>query len=144
MKNQEKRFSINENEYKGKFDIIKSLLTNRDEVMFAYLHGSFQNKTNFGDVDVALYLTGVPEKGFLQYELDFEQEMEAVIKLPVDIRVLNNAPPSFKYSAIKNGIRLVDSDEDARVEFETTTFKLYFDFLPYRQQYLREALEIEV
>lgn len=130
MKNQEKRFSINVNEYKGKFDIIKSLLTNRDEVLFAYLHGSFPNKTNFGDVDVALYLTGVPEKGFLQYELDFEQEMEAALKLPVDIRVLNNAPPSFKYSAIKNGIRLIDSDEDARVEFETTTLKLYFDFLP--------------
>jgi predicted nucleotidyltransferase len=139
-----KRFSVSEENYKDIVGVIKTILNNRKEIIFAYLHGSFLARTNFGDVDIAIYLSGVQEEKFMQYEFKLEQILESAINFPVDIRVLNNAPPSFKYNSIKKGIRLIDKNINTRVDFETHTYKIYFDFLPFRQRYLKEALELEV
>ncbi len=124
--------------------IIKTL-ENKVDISFAYIHGSFLKRDFFHDIDVAVFLREVPES-FLQYELALEAEcMAAIGRYPVDVRVLNTAPLSFRYHVIKEGIRaLVKRDSEARTAFEEATLAHYFDFAPYRAQYLKETLGVGV
>jgi hypothetical protein len=60
--------------------------------------------------------------------------------LPVDLRILNDAPLSFRYNVIRYGRPVFVRDSDARFEFVEATLRGYFDFAPYREMYLRETL----
>jgi len=115
-------------------------LEKEQQIVFAYLHGSFLQKNNFGDIDIAVYLKEVSEEKIMSYEFRLEEILEKFTSFPVDVRVLNNAPPSFCYSVIKNGIKLLNRDEENCSDFETMTYKIYFDFLPFRRRYLQEAI----
>lgn len=139
-----KRYQIDDQSYQKVLNKIEKALENESQIVFAYLHGSFLQKTNFGDIDLAIYLQGISEQYFLKYEASLERSLEESISLPVDVRVLNTAPLAFRYSAIKNGLQLINKDHNKRVDFETMTFKLYFDFQPFRKRYLEEALNHEV
>lgn len=110
------------------------------EISFAYLHGSF-GEGAFRDIDVAVYLRETPSVSVLQYELKLESElMKTLGKYSVDIRVLNEAPLSFRFQVIRQGVLLFARDEDERAEFQERTLLDYFDFLPYRNDYLKETL----
>lgn len=111
------------------------------QVVFAYLHGSFVESQQFRDIDVAVYLYDeMTSMDRLEYELELEEKLTRKLKYPVDVRSINSSPPSFNYSVIKNGYKLVDKNEGIRVDFETMTLKRYFDFLPFRQKYFQEIL----
>ena len=125
-------------------EAIREVLKNHEEILFAYLHGSFVKKDAFRDIDVAIYLERMPAS-VLEYELQMETDlMKALRKYIIDVRVLNGAPLSFKYNVIKDGIVLLSKDDDKRADFEEKTIVLYLDFLPYRKLYLRETLGVEV
>lgn len=116
-----------------------SLLGYKDEILFAYMHGSFLVSKNFRDIDIAVYLDEANSKEQLKYELRLEEELTRELNYPVDVRSLNQAPPSFAYAVIKNGRRILVNDEDKRVDFEMRTLQKYFDFLPFLRRYLQEA-----
>jgi len=125
-------------------EAIRAVFKKHEEILFAYLHGSFVKKDAFRDIDVAIYLERMPAS-VLEYELQMETDlMEALRKYIIDVRVLNGAPLSFKYNVIKDGIVLLSKDDDKRADFEEKTIVLYLDFLPYRKLYLRETLGVEV
>ena len=125
-------------------EAIRAVFKKHEEILFAYLHGSFVKKDAFRDIDVAIYLERMPAS-VLEYELQMETDlMKALRKYIVDVRVLNGAPLSFKYNVIKDGIVLLSKDDDKRADFEEKTIILYLDFLPYRKSYLRETLGVEV
>lgn len=123
---------------------IKNALIKRPEIVFAYIHGSFTKQVDFKDIDVAVYLKDVPSS-LLQYELALETElMGAVAHYPVDVRVLNGSPLSFKYHVIKEGTLLMVRDDDMRADFQEATLSGYFDFAPYRTMYVKETLGLGV
>lgn len=128
--------------------ITKSLalyLEQREEICFAYLHGSFVGDGPFGDIDIAVYLnTEMEPAQALEYELDLEIAAEKIVKYPVDTRLLNRAPLSFRYSAIKNGKAIVSRNEEKRVDFHARTITRYCDFAPYRRRCLKEAFGFEI
>ena len=88
---------------------------------------------------MAIYLKSNPAE-LLQTELNLESELYNLISYPVDVRILNSAPLSFRYNVIKHGRHLAVIDDDARCDFEEMTCSAYFDFAPYRKMYLKEAL----
>lgn len=113
-------------------------------ILFAYLHGSFVACKRFSDIDVAIYLREVPDT-ILDYELDMEIALgNAVDGIPVDVRILNGAPLSFRYNVVKSGVPLVVKDDDERAEFQERTVAHYFDFAPFRALYLKEAFGLAV
>ena len=125
-------------------EAIRAVFKKHEEILFAYLHGSFVKKDAFRDIDVAIYLERMPAS-VLEYELQMETDlMKALRKYIIDVRVLNGAPLSFKYNVIKDGIVLLSKDDDKRADFEEKTIILYLDFLPYRKSYLKETLGVEV
>jgi len=119
---------------------VKAFLRGQPDIIFAYLHGSFLKADRFRDIDVAVFLKN-PAPSTLQAEIRLETELAKVIKkFPVEIRVLNHAPLSFRYNVIKDGSAIVVVDDALRCEFMETTLRDYFDFAPFRRLYLKEAL----
>jgi len=122
-------------------EIITDILKKREEILFSYIHGSFM-ENDFRDIDIAVYLGD--NKQFLKYELKMEREIEDVIGFPVDVRVINQAPLSFRFNVIKNGILLFSNDENIRCDFESLGIVEYHDFDYQMKNYRKEAMGIEI
>ena len=123
---------------------ITKFLKDEDKILFAYLHGSFLNE-RFRDIDIGIYIdANLSKKKVLKYELFLEDELSKKLSYPCDIRVLNHAPLSFKFSVIKHGIILLSKNESRRADFECLSIVEYHDFDFYRTRYLRDALGIKV
>ena len=125
--------------------VLREALENERGLCVAYAHGSFIERGPFRDIDVALYYHPTPEFNLLDRELDMEVALEealieAGIRIPVDVRIINQAPLSFRYGVIKDGELLLVRDDDRRVDFEVLTLSKYFDFAPFRAAYLTEVL----
>jgi predicted nucleotidyltransferase len=73
----------------------------------------------------------------VEYEISLSLQLEKKLGLPVDIKVLNNAPLSFRYHATR-GILLLTQNESVREDFLRRTWSEYFDFLPLARIYQEE------
>jgi predicted nucleotidyltransferase len=63
-----------------------------------------------------------------RYVLDLSVGLEAEVRLPVDVQVLNEAPLSFKYRVVTEGRLLLSRDERLRKELVNTITREYLDF----------------
>lgn len=108
------------------------------EITAVYIFGSFVGQDGFGDVDVGILLSTDEPAQPLAYELNIENLLEKEIGFPVDVRILNGAPLSFKQNVIRNGLLIVDNDPNRRAAFEGNVRKQYFDFSRFRERYLKE------
>jgi hypothetical protein len=120
---------------------LKELLIKEESIMFAYLHGSFLNEEEFNDVDIALYLDekAIKEIEPVDFELSLSLKIGKYLKVPVDIKILNYAPLSFRYQ-VTRGYLLVNRLNLKREEFLCKTWSDYFDFQPIARIYLKEVL----
>ncbi|MCU0289544.1 MAG: nucleotidyltransferase domain-containing protein [Acidobacteria bacterium] len=122
-------------------------LSEKPEILFAYLLGTFLTRDDFKDIDVGIFLDPQKILGMdtLRYELELSIEMESLIKagelfkrcIPIDIKVINDAPVTFRYSVSK-GKKLFSKDENAREEFLCRTWQEYFDFQYILDTYYKE------
>lgn len=122
-------------------DAIRRRLEERQEILWAYLHGSFLEAGPYRDIDVAVWVE--PKHGdhpeWRRYELDLSVALHLATRQPVEVRVLNDAPLAFRYHALKGQPLLVRNWEELD-EVKVRTWDDYFDFLPFARQYLREVL----
>ncbi len=133
---------VNEDKKAELIALIKETLMN-EHILFAYVFGSFITEQMFNDIDIAVFvdLQKISPRTLLEYEIELEQKLSKNIKgYKLEIKTLNNAPVSFKYQVIKNGLPILVKDEDSMVDFETLTFSMYFDFEPLHRAYLKEVL----
>ncbi|MGH8548961.1 MAG: nucleotidyltransferase domain-containing protein [Methylococcales bacterium] len=111
------------------------------ELVFVFLHGSFLVESTFRDLDLAVYVR--PESGndlrFRDYEADLAVDLTLKAGIPVDIRVLNDAPVGFRYHALKGRLLMV-RDENMLDEFRARTWDEYCDFAPFAREFLRGVL----
>ena len=120
---------------------IKDLLDAQSEISFAYVHGSFVDGETFGDIDIAVYLAPMPPGIDIYYEFALENAVEEETGYPVDVRIINEAPLSFKFNVLCGGKCILEKDEDIRVAFQEHTMSMYYDFAPFRERYLKEVME---
>lgn len=85
---------------------IKKVLTHKDEVILAIIHGGFVNSKVFRDIDIAIYIENVDDKH--TYADEIKYELEKTISIGVDVQILNNSPPSFMLNVLKEGIVLIE------------------------------------
>jgi uncharacterized protein len=113
----------------------------RDEVVLLYLFGSSARgrKTKESDIDIAVL---IDESGFKKTDLErFRKEYYAASPRfslrPVDIVILNTAPPFLKYQVLKKGRILFDKERDLRVKFTEKAITEYLDYKPIQDIYLK-------
>ena len=84
------------------------------------------------------------KKEAIHLEFEIESELENAVHFPVDVRILNRSPLSFRYNVFKEGTLLFSKDELTRSDFISLTMVMYHDFNFYRKRYMKEALGLEV
>ncbi|MEM1610744.1 MAG: nucleotidyltransferase domain-containing protein [Sulfolobales archaeon] len=99
-------YKLSREERERVLKILKSFLGERGEVVLAILYGSFLREHGFRDIDIALYIRGNIDP--LNYKLALEEELEKALKLPIDIKILNEAPPWFIKKVIEEGEILLE------------------------------------
>lgn len=109
-----------------------------DNILAAYVFGSFVEDKPYSDIDLGLLMLNDPGNPVV-LEIDFETEIEKTTGCPVDIRILNGAPLSFCQQVIRTGEVILDTDPNIRADFEGRILKKYFDFSRFRTQYIREV-----
>lgn len=120
--------------------ILSEQLAEQEDVLVAYLHGSFL-ETMYEDVDVAILFSDPPKGGdLLRRSLRLSEELTRLLEpgLEVDVQALNEAPLPFRFEALRKGRRLVTRDEQARVQHETETIRDFHDFQHHLEHYRRE------
>jgi predicted nucleotidyltransferase len=122
-------------EEKARLDFLRKRLEGIDDMIFAYVHGGFLERSFFRDVDVAVWISDV-EKAFY-YTVNFSAKLEVEAGLPVDLHVLNMAPLPFKHHIFTTGMLLFSKDEELRHRIVDQTIKEYIDLK------LTEQLSIE-
>jgi len=125
-------------------EVLCRCLEKEKNILFAYLHGSFAEGRPFRDIDIAVFAeeSKIPKEKALDFEMSISLKLEKIIKMPVDVKVINYAPLGFQYHST-GGILLVCRDDDLRVDFLTKMRSLYFDFKPSSERFLREMLHAE-
>lgn len=93
------------------------------------------------DLDVAVLVPEGSMRDPLRAERLANRLAEALGDGPdLDVRLLNDMPLALQGRIITEGRRIYEGDAERRVEFETATRRLYFDFLPLIDRDAREGL----
>jgi|SRR5690625_4347986 len=107
---------------------ITDYLSKQQDIMFAYLFGSFVDKERYRDVDVGIYMDSYPDLirlGSLQAGLD-----KLLKGIKVDLVLLNKVPqknPTLGFQVINRGNLLLNKNRNLHEDFKNRTVFHYFD-----------------
>ncbi len=117
------------------------LATCSEQIVCAYLYGSTaraQAKPT-SDIDLAVLYREAPAATLDGLGLDLAGMLECRLRRPVDLVVLNRAPPDLVHRILCDGVLVLDRDPSRRIAFEVRSRNEYFDVLPYLREYRRAA-----
>lgn len=117
---------------------LSDLLAARPEVSFAYLFGSFAEGLPFHDIDIGVYLRSEEDADEPMPGVNLANRLSDELQLPVDVRVLNRAPISFAFHAVR-GELLIERDSNVRGDFVEYIIARYLDMKPLLRQAAKEA-----
>lgn len=127
---------------------LKEYLYQRDEIIFAYLYGSFAKGSEniLSDIDIAIYIdeSKKPESGTFGYRSELITELQSFVDRDIDLIILNEVTNILAYNVLKDGKLLFTKSYKKRINFHEKVMKIYLDFLPTRNiqdQYLKESIE---
>jgi predicted nucleotidyltransferase len=113
----------------------------RQDLICAYVFGSIARQTSrsTSDVDIGLLYRETPPPTISGPAARVEDELEALLGRPVQTVVLNDAPVDLIHRVLRDGEIVHESDRSARIRFEVSARREYFDLLPVLRRYRREA-----
>lgn len=120
-------------------NIIKEILFSRNEIIAAFIYGSFLYTEDYDDIDVGVF-TNCSFHGLEKPDYEFELEQLLSKKLTgskIDLRVINNTPDKFLYNVFK-GYYLFSKDEKIEKIIEHVIQKS-LDQQYYQIQYVQQA-----
>lgn len=90
-------------------EMLRRRLGRRGEVLLALLYGGFLHDKVFRDIDIAIY-TGykVSYDDEPRYVGELSEDLETAVNIPVDIKLLDYAPPRFQLEALEDSQILVE------------------------------------
>lgn len=109
-----------------------------EDVLFAFLYGSVLDNLPVHDIDVGVYVGGIPEDAVTGRAIDIASKLQSATKVPVDVRIVNFAPVPFQYKVLR-GELLLERDEVARAGFAEKVMGRYFDMEPLLRRGCKEA-----
>ena len=110
----------------------------------AYLFGSVARGTAGprSDIDVGILYREDPPVTLEGMGLRLEGDIESLLRVPVQVVVLNRAPVDLAIRVLREGKLLVDRDRSKRVRFEVKTRFEFWDLEPYLRMYRRLGREL--
>jgi len=135
---REKLYRLSSAEKKAVLEQLAGAMARQEEILFAYVYGSFTEDTPFHDIDVGIFLMNTDLESALRFSAGTTGRLEQTLHLPVDVRVLNFAPLPFLYHVIR-GQLVFERDEDLRAEIVEQTVRRYLDIKPVLLRSTKEA-----
>jgi predicted nucleotidyltransferase len=121
------------------FNKLKNFLSDRQEIDFAYLFGSFVKLDHYHDIDIAVYL----EKNFnpddykkfpYGYESNLIADISALLRTDkIDLVIFNKAGILIQQRIINSGMLLFERNRYKRISYENYIRSLYIDAEPLRR-----------
>jgi len=105
------------------------------DVVAAYLFGSEARGTARPDSDIDLGLLCTHSPTTLHGRFGLESTIEQAMRRPVQVVVLNDAPPDLVHRVLRDGKLLLDRDRAARIRFEVAARNAFFDLAPILERY---------
>jgi predicted nucleotidyltransferase len=136
---KEKIYNLDREERRKTRKKLEGILKKQEEIEFAYLYGSFIEHLPFHDVDVAVYIGRIQKRETTSCSLDLAQQLSDKLSLPVDVRILNFAPVSFRYHVFR-GELISERNEELRSRLMEETIQKYLDLKPILDRSMKEAL----
>jgi hypothetical protein len=109
---------------------IKDYFLDKDDVVFAYLHGSFIESRSFKDIDIAILVKNPVHE--IELESDLSYELTDKTGYPVEVRIINNASIAFQMAVLRKGRLLVSKTDNVRTDFIETTSRRYREYSHFR------------
>ncbi len=86
--------------------LLEALLP-KEEILAALIYGSFVSSPVLRDIDVGVLAGGrVPYEELPYYEEILSDELSRIIGIPVDVRVIDYAPPWFRAKVLEGEVLL--------------------------------------
>ena len=103
--------SLGEKDKQLVLEKVTSFLEARQEIIFAYVFGSFLDSypLTFRDIDIGVYLK--KKVSLIDYQVKLSTELSEKVGLPVDVRLLNEAPERFVAKVLSQGKIIFNQDE---------------------------------
>jgi predicted nucleotidyltransferase len=120
-------------------DLRSFFASNPGDAVAVYLYGSVARGTarQGSDVDVGVLLEEDPPRTLQGLKLDVEADLESLLRVPVQLVVLNRAPADLIHRVLRDGKLLLDRDRSKRIRFEVKARNEFFDLQPILRQYRR-------
>jgi len=120
-----KYYKLSEAEKVKIMDLLTARLVQEEDIIFAYLHGSFLERERFKDVDVAVWASG--EVDPIHYAVDLSVKVGAGLSVPLDTHALNDASLPIKYHVLVKGRPIFCRDDKLRLRLIDETIRQYLD-----------------
>ena len=118
------------------------ILQEQSSVAFAYLFGSKAKgyANELSDWDIAVYFSDPMDKIGHWPAFELEAKLARAVGERVQVTVLNAlVSPLFGFEIVKDGIVLLDRDQNLRMEFENRILRYYYDW----QYFLKRQMKAE-
>lgn len=104
-----------------------------------YVFGSVARGTDTAksDLDVGILFHELPEQTLEARPFRQEAELSEKLGRPVQIIVMNDAPPDLVHRILADGQLILERDRSARIAFEIRSRNEYWDILPVLKEYRR-------
>ncbi|HUV90506.1 MAG TPA: nucleotidyltransferase domain-containing protein [Anaerolineae bacterium] len=121
---------------------LRTALESHQEVVFAYLYGSFLDEAlPYHDVDVAVYVDPNWASGqdLFEYEMTLSVDLTLALHVPADVHVLTEAPLGFQHNVLYRGEVLFSRDDERLTDLIEQVGLQYMEFSYYVREYLQEV-----
>ena len=134
----EKLYSVTPQMRERIVDILSAEIAREPRIAFAFVYGSLLEQDAVHDVDLGIYLDAKPPSASMEYMLELSARLSQLARIPVDVRILNEAPNSFVYHVLRG--RLIYCRDETQVSdvIEGTAAR-YLDIAPVLRRATREA-----
>ena len=117
-------YSISKTEREHITSVISNVLNGDEDIIFAYLYGSFTTESPFEDIDIFIYVRNDKEP-FVSAMRIKEKVFDAVtahgfntfVIDDFDVKVINNSPYDFAINLLCKGQLIVDKNPELRTNY---------------------------
>lgn len=99
-------YNLNPEAKEKVLEALKKKLSELGDVTLAVVYGSFIKNYPFRDIDISVYIVGKCD--YLDKKLELDTMLSELVNYPVDVRILNEAPPWFTKKVLEEGRVLVE------------------------------------